>query len=393
LLEADITAHADRVGEMNQQADSLLESGQFDQPEIEERRRAICDRYERIRQLADVRRDKLNKAITVHQFIRDIDDEESWIKEKKLLVSSDDYGRDLTGVQNLRKKHRRLDNELASHEPQMQLVREKGLELLQSSDVGVPEIRQRMTALEEVEEEEAWMNEKQQILSSDNFGENMAGVQGLLKKHDAFEADLALHTQRVNQLIEEGEKLIAAGNHHSPLIKARCDQLKARLNEIGELAKRRLLRLRDNSAYLQFMWKCDVVESWIAEKEQQVRSDDYGRDLSSVQILLTKQEAFDAGLNAFEHEGIQRITELKDQLVNSHHAQTPNIEKRHQNVIARWQQLLANSEARRQKLLKMQEQYKQIEELYLTFAKKVGSFRLIFFVTSFTHVSGEAIEK
>uniref|UniRef100_A0A0M3JD66 Spectrin repeat-containing domain protein n=1 Tax=Anisakis simplex TaxID=6269 RepID=A0A0M3JD66_ANISI len=80
LLEADITAHADRVGEMNQQADSLLESGQFDQPEIEERRRAICDRYERIRQLADVRRDKLNKAITVHQFIRDIDDEESWIK-------------------------------------------------------------------------------------------------------------------------------------------------------------------------------------------------------------------------------------------------------------------------------------------------------------------------
>lgn len=65
------------------------------------------------------------------------------------MVSSDDYGRDLTGVQNLRKKHRRLDNELASHEPQMQLVREKGLELLQSSDVCVPEIRQRMAALEE----------------------------------------------------------------------------------------------------------------------------------------------------------------------------------------------------------------------------------------------------
>lgn len=94
-----------------------------------------------------------------------------------------------------------------------------------------------------------------------------------------------------------------------------------------------------------------------------------------MQILLTKQEAFDAGLNAFEHEGIQRITELKDQLVNAHHAQTPNIEKRHGNVIGRWQQLLANSEARRQKLLKMQDQYKQIEELYLTFAKKVNTFQ------------------
>ena len=105
-----------------------------------------------------------------------------------------------------------------------------------------------------------------------------------------------------------------------------------------------------------------------------MRSDDFGRDLSSVQILLTKQEAFDAGLNAFEHEGIQRITELKDQLVTSQHAQSPAIQKRHSNVITRWQQLLANSEGRRQKLLRMQEQYKQIEELYLAFAKKASTF-------------------
>ena len=150
-----------------------------------------------------------------------------------------------------------------------------------------------------VEEEEAWMNEKQQILSSDNFGENMAGVQGLVKKHDAFVGDLALHTQRINQLIQEGQnvstetfwarkidelgffssvsivffyifgvyfiffQLIDAGNHHAPAIEARCAQLRTRLKEIEDLARRRLLRLQDNSAYLQFMWKCDVVESWI----------------------------------------------------------------------------------------------------------------------------------
>lgn len=53
----------------------------------------------------------------------------------------------------------------------------------------------------------------------------------------------------------------------------------------------------DNSAYLQFMWKADVVESWIADKETHVRSEEYGRDLSTVQTLLTKQETFDAGKN------------------------------------------------------------------------------------------------
>lgn len=232
-----------------------------------------------------------------------------------------------------------------------------------------------------VEEEEAWMNEKQQILGGENFGENMAAVQGLLKKHDAFEVDLDVHRQRIADLIDQGQQLIAAGNHHAGVIQTRCQQLQNRLDMIAELARRRLARLRDNSAYLQFMWKCDVVESWIgrrslfsrfnrrtrrqsvsfpAEKEQQVRSDDYGRDLSSVQILLTKQEAFDAGLNAFEHEGIQRITELKDQLVSGHHAQSNAIQQRHANVIARWQHLLANSEGRRQKLLHMQDQYKQV---------------------------------
>lgn len=51
----------------------------------------------------------------------------------------------------------------------------------------------------------------------------------------------------------------------------------------------------DNSAYLQFMWKADVVESWIADKETHVRSEEFGRDLSTVQTLLTKQETFDAG--------------------------------------------------------------------------------------------------
>ena len=47
------------------------------------------------------------------------------------------------------------------------------------------------------------------------------------------------------------------------------------------------------------------------------------------------QETFDAGLQAFEKEGIQTITTLKDQLVSSNHAQTAAIEKRYQDVIAR----------------------------------------------------------
>lgn len=43
------------------------------------------------------------------------------IREKKLLTSSEDYGKDLTGVQNLRKKHQRLEAELNTHEARIQV--------------------------------------------------------------------------------------------------------------------------------------------------------------------------------------------------------------------------------------------------------------------------------
>ena len=43
-------------------------------------------------------------------------------------------------------------------------------------------------------------------------------------------------------------------------------------------------------------------------------------------------------------------------------------------MIARWHQLLNDSSAREQRLLQVQDQFRQIEELYLTFAKKASAF-------------------
>merc|ERR1719309_634107 len=393
LVEADIIAHEDRIKDMNEQAESLVDSGQFDSDD---------SRYKVIQDMAAHRQALLNEANTLHQFFRDIADEESWIKEKKLLVTSDDYGRDLTGVQNLRKKHKRFESELGSHEPAIQQVQEAGAQLIDSSHLGGAEIEQRLQQLSDVweelkgmaqsrgkkleesityqqflakiEEEEAWISEKQQLLTVPDLGDNMAAVQGLLKKHDAFETDISVHGDRCTDICEAGQQLIDERNHHADSIAQRCEQLRNKMYNLGELANVRKTNLLDNSAYLQFMWKADVVESWIADKEAHVRSDEFGRDLSSVQTLLTKQETFDIGLRAFETEGIQNITALKEQLINGNHVQAPAINKKFSEVIARWNRLLSDSSGREQRLLEVQDQFRQIEELYLTFAKKASAF-------------------
>lgn len=77
-------------------------------------------------------------------------------REKKLLVNSDDYGRDLTGVENLKRKHKRLEGELMSHEPAIQAVQDAAAKLMTESNLGVPEIEQRLNGLDQ-----AWFELKE----------------------------------------------------------------------------------------------------------------------------------------------------------------------------------------------------------------------------------------
>uniref|UniRef100_A0A8C4M8C6 Spectrin alpha chain, non-erythrocytic 1 n=1 Tax=Equus asinus asinus TaxID=83772 RepID=A0A8C4M8C6_EQUAS len=402
LLEADISAHEDRLKDLNSQADSLMTSSAFDTSQVKDKRDTINGRFQKIKSMAASRRAKLNESHRLHQFFRDMDDEESWIKEKKLLVSSEDYGRDLTGVQNLRKKHKRLEAELAAHEPAIQGVLDTGKKLSDDNTIGKEEIQQRLAQfvehwkelkqlaaargqrLEEsleyqqfvanVEEEEAWINEKMTLVASEDYGDTLAAIQGLLKKHEAFETDFTVHKDRVNDVCANGQDLVKKNNHHEENISSKMKCLNGKVSDLEKAASQRKAKLDENSAFLQFNWKADVVESWIGEKENSLKTDDYGRDLSSVQTLLTKQETFDAGLQAFQQEGIANITALKDQLLAAKHIQSKAIEARHASLMKRWSQLLANSATRKKKLLEAQSHFRKVEDLFLTFAKKASAF-------------------
>lgn len=72
------------------------------------------------------------------------------------------------------------------------------------------------------------------------------------------------------------------------------------------------------------------------------------------------QETFDAGLQAFQQEGITNITALKDQLLAAQHIQSKAIEARHAALMKRWNQLLSNSAARKKKLLEAQEHFRKV---------------------------------
>lgn len=187
-----------------------------------------------------------------------------------------------------------------------------------------------------IDEEESWIAEKKTLVSSDDYGDTLAAVQTLQKKHEAFESDLDVHKQRVDDIEAACQKLISDGNFKMEQIQDRLKDLLAKLEDLESQGNVRKAKLNDNNAFLQFKWKADVVESWIDDKESFLKSDETGKDLPQVQTLITKQDTFEAGLQAFKHEGISRVTTLKDELVKSNHEQSRAIIQRHDNLLSRY---------------------------------------------------------
>jgi len=228
-----------------------------------------------------------------------------------------------------------------------------------------------------LDEENAWIRERLHIMNNPDIGTTLVAVQGLQKKQDSFQSDFVGQNERCQEILQQGQKLIEQDNHLGTQVNDRMKSLEDAMKRLETDANRRKDRLQENSALLQFIWKADVVESWIGEKLHQLRTDDLGHNLLSVQNLLTRHETFEAGLSNFEHEGIRSVTELREELLANNrlsNEQNDKIQARYDLVLSNWQKLLQTSGLRREKLKKAEDRFRNIEELFLRFAKKASAF-------------------
>ncbi|XP_019860579.1 PREDICTED: spectrin alpha chain, non-erythrocytic 1-like, partial [Amphimedon queenslandica] len=404
LLEAELLAQQDRIKDLKAQSMKFMEDHHFDAQSIQAKQRDTEARFGRLQQLAKGRKAKLEDSLTLHQFYGSINDEEAWIKEKKLLVSSTDYGKDLLGVQRHLNNHRKLEDELNTHEQALKSLLSQGDKLASSDHYAMLEIKEKCSNLQDqwqdlnnlaskrhqklleslsyqefsarVSEEESWLSEKLSLTGSDDYGNSLAAVQSLLKKHEAFETDVVVHQGRIAEMEETGEKLTKQDNYQAKQIKQKLTLLKSKMKELESAGKRRQAGLQDSKNCLQFYWEADTVESWIKNKHGQLHSDDHGRDILSVQALLTKHETFEASLSSYKKEGIDNLTQVKDDLISTNHSQSRSITQRHTDVMRRWDKLQKDSDAHKARLQRALDQFKKVEELFRQFAEKASAFSI-----------------
>ena len=69
---------------------------------------SVVARFGSLAEPCNIRRENLEDALLLYTFYRDVDDEISWIHEKRPIAAMTDLGTNLQTVQSLQKKHQVL---------------------------------------------------------------------------------------------------------------------------------------------------------------------------------------------------------------------------------------------------------------------------------------------
>lgn len=256
----------------------------------------------------------------------------------------------MTSVQNLQKKHALLEADVTSHSDRIDSISQAAEQFVESGHFDADNIRAKQEQLQgrysalqhpmsvrklrllnslqvqqlfrDIEDEEAWIREKEPVAASTNRGRDLIGVQNLQKKHQAVLAEINNHEPRVAAVCQAGSKMLEEGHFAAEEIKQRLSALDEHWGALKEKARQRKKDLDDSLQAHQYFADANEAESWMKEKRPIVMNPDYGKDEDSSEALLKKHEALVSDLEAFA----STIGALKDQATACRQQETPTID-------------------------------------------------------------------
>ncbi|CAH1390274.1 unnamed protein product [Nezara viridula] len=382
LVEADINVLGERVKGVVQQSQRFLDDEATegyrpcDPSVIIERVQQLEDAYSELVKLALERRARLEESRKLWQFYWDMADEENWIKEKEQIVSQGDIGHDLITINLLLSKHKALENEISSHEPQLASVVAVGEDLVSQGHFGAERIQNRLDEtlgmwkhLEELvayrrkrleeavdfhqffadaDDVDIWMLDTLRLVSSEDVGRDEANVQSLLKKHKEATEELKAYSATIEALKSQASALGEQDRESSDVIN-RITSIENRYKELLELAKLRKQRLLDALSLYKLFSEADGVQQWIGEKDRMLETMVPGKEIEDVEIMKHRYDGFDKEMNA-NASRVAVVNQLARQLLHVEHPNSEQIVARQNKLNHEWAQLREKAETKREEL-------------------------------------------
>ncbi|XP_065136522.1 alpha-actinin-4 isoform X1 [Paramisgurnus dabryanus] len=165
---------------------------------------------------------------------------------------------------------------------------------------------------------ESWTDGKEIMLTQKDYETaTLSEIKALLKKHEAFESDLAAHQDRVEQIAAIAQELNELDYYDSPSVNARCQKICEQWDALGSLTQNRRESLERtekqlesiDELYLEYAKRAAPFNNWMEGAMEDLQDMFIVHNIEEIQGLMTAHEQFKSTLPEAnkEREAIQAI--------------------------------------------------------------------------------------
>ena len=146
----------------------------------------------------------------------------------------------------------------------------------------------------------------------------------LLKKNKMAAGEIANHEPRVNNVFENGQKLIEEGHPQAEVFNKSLDELVERWQALKDLLEARRQQLLINERVQQFLFDAGEAESWMSEQELYMMVEDRGKDEFSAENLMKKHTTQESAVEDYS-DNVRQLGETARQLIADGHPESETI--------------------------------------------------------------------
>ncbi|KAG7466152.1 hypothetical protein MATL_G00161740 [Megalops atlanticus] len=234
---------------------------------------------------------------------------------------------------------------------------------------------------------EAWTEGKEEMLQKKDYETaSLSEIKALLKKHEAFESDLAAHQDRVEQIAAIAQELNELDYYDSPSVNARCQRICDQWDALGALTQKRSEALQRteklletiDQLYLEFAKRAAPFNNWMEGAMEDLQDTFIVHTIEEIQGLSTAHEQFKATLPEAdkERQAILGIHNEITKIVQTYHVNmagtNPYTTINPQEINAKWDKVRQLVPQRDQALIEEHARQQNNERLRKQFANQAN---------------------
>ncbi|XP_068800473.1 spectrin beta chain, erythrocytic isoform X2 [Struthio camelus] len=365
LLEGDMAMQAEKVRAVSGAALRFADADGYrpcDPKVIRDRvsHLEMCQRE--LQALAAQRKARLEQSKCLWKCFWELDEAEGWIKEKEQIYSSLDYGKDLTGVLLLQRKHAAFEAELRGRGAQLEQALAVGERLVATGHTEAARLRGRMAEVQglwaqlqelaafrqrslrdaesffqfqvDADELKTWLQDARRLVGSEELGHDESSTRALVKKHQELLEEVAGAEQLLSSLGQQAEDFppeLRAG----PEAQSRLTALRALYSEVVSLAELRRRKLQDSLDLYTIISEIDACQLWMGAKETWLEQMEIPNTLEDLDVVQHRFDSLGQEMSSLASQ-IDGINRAAEGLIESGHPRSPHIRQCQEQLNTRW---------------------------------------------------------